>query len=330
MKPNIIVMGASAGGITALREVLRGLPKGLQAAVLVVQHTAQGPGKLAEVLGRGAALPVTHPQNDEPLKMGQVYVAPPDLHLLLEKKKLRVVHGPRENRHRPAIDVLFKSAAMHHGERVIGVVLTGALNDGTSGLACVKQYGGTAVVQNPETAEFPAMPKSALHHVDADHVADLQEMAALLVQLTRTGVKPKRSKRGRASVEVAAAAGQASETGTMDEMGKRSAMVCPACKGALWELEEGSMLRFRCHIGHGFSAEDLLTDQGEEVEMALSHALRALEDRADLAKRLALRSRERRQTHNQALYEAEMIDAQRHAEVVQKVLLGLRPDDCLG
>jgi two-component system, chemotaxis family, protein-glutamate methylesterase/glutaminase len=330
MKKSIIVMGASAGGITALGQVLRALPEDLQAAVLVVQHTAQGPGKLAEVLGRGASLPVTHPRDEEKLRMGRVYVAPPDLHMLLEKEKIRLFRGPRENRHRPAVDPLFKSAALHHGVRVIGVVLTGALDDGASGLATIKQHGGTAVVQSPESAEFRGMPDSALRHVKADHVVNLTDMPGVLVKLTQANVKSKGRKRGSEGVEVEAAEGKTASTVTMDGIGSRSALICPTCKGALWEMDEGSLLRFRCHIGHGFTADDLLTDQGQEVEMALSHALRALEDRANLAKRLAARSRERQQLHNQALYEAEMADARRHAEMVRKTLLSLRPNDALG
>jgi two-component system chemotaxis response regulator CheB len=212
---------------------------------------------------------------------------------------------------------------VHHRERVIGVILTGALNDGTSGLLAIENSGGMTVVQNPETAEFPYMPKSAVKHVKVDHVVDLEKIPPLLATLTQTVMKKVQRKNGRVAFEAAAAKGLTGHREELDKVGKRSTMICPTCKGALWEIEEKSLLRFRCHIGHNYTAEGLLIDQQSEVELALSHALRALEDRADLAKRLAQRAKLRKQKHTESLYQTEMREAEKHAELVRRTLVSV-------
>jgi two-component system chemotaxis response regulator CheB len=182
---DVIVIGASAGGVEALRTLVRGLPKALDAAVFVVLHMpASGPSRLAEILQRCSALPVVRARDGETIRRGHVYVARPDYHLTLEEETMRLTRGPRENRHRPAIDALFRSAAYTHGGRVIGVVLTGELDDGTAGLWSIEQRGGTAVVQDPEDAESPSMPRNALQYVRTEHVLPVALMGARLAKLT--------------------------------------------------------------------------------------------------------------------------------------------------
>lgn len=180
-------MGASAGGVEALRGLVAGLPRDLSAAVFIVLHIpASSPSLLTDILQRGTVLPVVDPEDGAPILRGRVYVAQPDHHLLLEEKRIRVTRSPKRNRHRPSIDALFHSAAETAGSRVIGVILTGKLDDGTVGLRAVAERGGTAVVQDPRDAAYRSMPESALRHVPSAHVASLAQMAPLLVRLTAT------------------------------------------------------------------------------------------------------------------------------------------------
>jgi two-component system, chemotaxis family, protein-glutamate methylesterase/glutaminase len=181
---NIIVIGASAGGVEALSTLVRALPAGLPAAVFVVLHIpAQSPSLLPSILSRAGQLPAIQPTDGMAISPGCIYVAPPDHHMLLERGYIRIVRGPRENRHRPAIDPLFRSAARSYGARVTGVILTGTLDDGTAGLLAVKQRGGIAIVQDPKEALYTSMPRSALDHVAVDYCASLGEIATRLVEL---------------------------------------------------------------------------------------------------------------------------------------------------
>lgn len=182
---DIVVVGTSAGGVQALQQLVRGLPPDLQASVFVVLHLpASAPSRLAEILQRQTRIPVSQAQDGERFRRGRVYVARPDYHLVLERETMHLSRGPRENRHRPSIDALFRSAAYAHGGRVIGVILTGELDDGTAGLWAIEQRHGTAVVQNPNDSESPSMPRSALQYVETEHVVPLGAIAALIQRLS--------------------------------------------------------------------------------------------------------------------------------------------------
>lgn len=200
---DLIVIGASAGGIEALQQMRRIAPN-LNAALLVVMHTSSNAGGLLpKLLARAGPIPAIHPKNRETIRKGMIYVAPPDCHLIVEPGILRTIRGPRENHHRPAIDPTSRSAAVNYGQRVIGVVLTGLLDDGTSGLMVIRAYGGAAVVQDPRTAMFPAMPEAALERVPDAHIAPLSEIAPLLTRLVaeeiRVDPELKKAKAGRAA-----------------------------------------------------------------------------------------------------------------------------------
>jgi len=189
MTRDIVVMGTSAGGVEALQRVVAGFPPDLRAAVFVVMHvTAEGTSALPAILRRAGPLPAHHAINGESISYGRIYVAPPDYHLLLRDGVVRVVHGPRENRCRPAVDPLFRSAAIAYGERVIGVVLSGALDDGTAGLHSVTERQGLAIVQDPEDALVPAMPRSAMGYANIDHIASADRIGTLIGELTREHV----------------------------------------------------------------------------------------------------------------------------------------------
>ncbi|HKX29833.1 MAG TPA: chemotaxis protein CheB [Blastocatellia bacterium] len=324
---NIIVIGASYGGIQAIKTLVSGLPKELPASILVVQHNStRSPGVLPEIFMKAGPLPASYPAKSERLRPGQIYVAPPDYHMLLEQGTIRLTRGPKENRFRPAIDALFRSAAYAYGSRVVGVVLTGLLDDGTAGLWAVKDRGGTTIVQDPREAAAPSMPQSALEHVAVDHCLPLSEIAPLLVQLAHTPAPTQQAypmpERMGIEVEIAREA-KAIEHGIL-QLGTPSRFTCPECHGVLLQLNEGRFLRFRCHTGHAYSAASLMEDSEEVVEEALWTSIRTLDERPLLLQQLAqdLKSRNRDQEAEQMLQKAENI--QRQSDLVRSALTPTR------
>jgi two-component system chemotaxis response regulator CheB len=281
-RKNIVVVGASAGGVEALRGVLAGLPAQLDAAIFVVLHTwAAAKSILASVLQPVCALPVSEAVDGAPIVMGHVFVSRPDMHLLLEKNAMRLTRGPKENRSRPAVDALFRSAALAHGGRVVGVVLTGALDDGTAGLWSIKDRGGTTIVQDPAEARHASMPSSALEHVSIDHVLRLEKIGPVIAKLSREEVtmadeKPPASKALEIETRIAME-GRGLQLGVMD-LGPKTAYTCPECHGVLVKVEEGAVPRFRCHTGHAYTISTLLSEVTESIEARLWDALRGIEE----------------------------------------------------
>lgn len=293
MKGRVIVIGASWGGIAALKQIVRDLPADLPAAVVVVQHTgADSPRMLADILAAAGPLPAAYARDGEPLLPGRIYVAPPDHHLLVGAQgRLQLSRGPKENRSRPSIDPTFRSAAAVYGSAAVGVVLTGHLDDGTAGLLAIKDRGGVAVVQEPDEAEAPSMPLSALRHVDVDHRRNLRAMAPLLVELS-SDPWPEREhdmteKAMKAEVNIAAGAPLADAWREFEKSGTPSGLNCPDCRSALYELADKRLLRFRCRAGHGFTGRSLLHGQTEARENLLSSMFGALIEEAALSERLA-------------------------------------------
>jgi two-component system chemotaxis response regulator CheB len=279
---HIVVIGASAGGLEALRELVAALPGDFAAPICIVLHTApQAPGVLDSILARAGKLPATNARDRERLVPGRIFVAPPDYHLVIEPGIVRVTKGPRENRFRPAIDPLFRSAAQVYGPAAIGVILTGNLDDGTAGLWTLKQLGGTAIVQNPDDALFPGMPQSALDHVKVDYSVRLSEIPPLLVRLASAiGVDAPSAESGNETVEVEVkiAKEQNPLQAGLQEIAEPSSFACPECHGVLLKLKEAGPLRFRCHTGHAYSLETLLAGMNEGIEETLWNAIRALEE----------------------------------------------------
>jgi two-component system, chemotaxis family, protein-glutamate methylesterase/glutaminase len=290
---DLVVIGASAGGIETLREIAGGLSPDLPASVLVVVHLPpQSPGLIPRILSRSGPMPARHATDGEELQPGRIYVAPADFHMLVDERCIRLARGPRENLHRPAVDPLFRSAAVAYGPRAIGVVLSGALDDGTAGLSALKRCGGIAVVQDPEDALYASMPRSALRNVRVDHVVPRAAMAALLDRLTRE--EPVAMPRDLRPRDIALEAGMAamdSNEQVLDQLGKRSTFTCPECHGTLWEMNEQGALRYRCHVGHAYTGETLLSLQSDGLEDALWAAVRSFEENATLSERMAERSR---------------------------------------
>jgi two-component system chemotaxis response regulator CheB len=319
---DIIVVGASAGGIETLKEVVRGLPPSLPAAVFVVIHLAPGgTSVLPNIISRAGPLRAAHPQDGDPITPGRIYIAPPDRHLLVKAGHMRLGRGPRENRVRPAVDPLFRTAAAAYDGRVIGVVLSGGLDDGSAGLVAIKARGGLAVVQDPETALFPGMPASAIRSVEADHIVGAPDMGALLAQLA---AKPP-SRAGQAASELMQVEADVAEL-QMDAVipsvppGKPSGFSCPECGGTLFELHEGHLTRYRCRVGHAYSPDSLIAEQTESVESALWSGLRALEESAALSRQVADRSRRSGLTDMSQRFEARAAEALAQAERLRQVL----------
>ena len=320
---DIIVIGASAGGVEAVSALVEGLPRDLPAAVFVVVHfPPHATSVLPRILTRLGGMTAVHPRDGDALELGCVYVAPPDLHLLVERGHVRLVRGPRENAVRPAVDPLFRSAARAYGPRVIGVVLTGNLDDGTAGMLAIKSAGGTVVVQDPGDALYAGMPTSAVRHVDVDHVVPLAEIAALLVRLTAQPVEEKGpgpvARQQSREVPISEMDPAALES---DRAGAPSGYACPECHGVLWEVDEDDVLRFRCRVGHAYSIETLLAEQGAGMDAALWAAYRALEERAALTERMAERMRERGQGSLAQRYREQTLEARARAELIRRVLM---------
>ncbi|HLV78628.1 MAG TPA: chemotaxis protein CheB [Chthonomonadaceae bacterium] len=316
---DIIVIGASAGGVEALARLAQDLPSDMPAALFVVHHfPVDATSVLPNILNRAGPLRALHPKDREPIEPGHIYVAPPNRHTLLLRGSIHLVQGPRENGHRPAIDPIFRSAARVYGRRVIGVILTGTLDDGTAGLQFVKARGGLAVVQDPENALYSGMPLSAIEHVEVDYVVPLEEMGALLARLAAEPAATEADAMG----DEDAMTDMATPHTIIEHMpGKASFFTCPECHGALWELQEGDVLRFRCHVGHAFSSESLISKQTEALEAALWSALRALEESAALSRRMGRRAHERNHKRTAARFDAQARDAEAHASVLRKVLM---------
>lgn len=324
---DIIVIGASAGGVQALSTLVADLPKNLPAAVFIVLHIpSNAPSLLPDILERLSTLPVTHAVDGEPIRHGKVYVAPPDQHLLIEGEHVKLVHGPKENLHRPSIDALFRSAARWAGPRVIGVVLTGARDDGALGMRAIKQRGGLAIVQDPLEAAFPSMPLSVLQDVTVDYTLPLGEIAALLNTLSRETADDE----GRYPVpdeielesRIAAQKMDSEELiASVERLGKISKLTCPDCHGALWEVNDEDLLRYRCHVGHAFSAEALNEGQSAMLEEALWSAVRALEEQMMLSKRIVERARQANQNRAAMTFEKRAREAEEHSTVLRQLLL---------
>ncbi len=329
---DIVTVGASAGGIEALTTLVCNLPPDLPAALFVVVHIpADAPSVLAEILNRAGPLPASAACDKAPIKHGHIYVAPPDQHLLLTPDKMRLTRGPRENRHRPAIDPLFRSAALSFGPRVIGVILSGALDDGTAGLLAIKRAGGVALVQDPATAAFPGMPSSALAYVAVDRCLPVPALAKQIVALADGGPVERKGavqavdemdeeQKAEMRMETDIAGLNPAAVGQPPPFGRLSSFTCPACHGPLWEIQDGSLLRFRCRVGHAFTAETMVEGQDDTIEEALWMALNTLEESEQVYSRLAGQARERNHPWMEDRFTRKAQTIRERAAVIRRLL----------
>ena len=320
---DIAVLGASTGGVEALSQIVANLPADLPAAVFVVLHVpASTPSHLPQILNRAGPLKALHPTDGERIRHGRVYVAPPGKHLLLEHGHIHLTLGPRENHHRPAVDPLFRSAARSYGPRVIGGVLTGALNDGTSGLLAIKRRGGVTLVQDPAEAMAPGMPASALEYVQVDHCVLLREIAPLLCDLAQQPaldestfpVSPDLAEEARIAAMDLSAIEKPERPGIL------TGVTCPECNGPLWEIHDGKLLRFRCCVGHAHTAETVLAGKDTALGDALWAALNTLEESAQISRAMAQRAQQRGHVRPATHYEQRAAADQRRLEVLCSIL----------
>ena len=283
----LVVIGASLGGVAALREICRGLPEDFGAAIGVVLHVGAYKSILPELLTSAGPLLAVHAADGAPLERGRIYVAPPDQHMRVDGDVLRLLRGPKEHHSRPAIDPLFRSAALSLGARTIGVVLTGLLDDGTPGMQAIKDHGGTCVVQDPSEAEAASMPSSVLRHVAVDHCVFVRDMASLLCKLVDQPVEENQVPmppplRDRTRHEEAVSLGQGDVIAHLRAIGHPSTFTCPDCSGALWQVAGTSPQRFRCHTGHAFTLDTLRASQSLATDEALWSSIRALQEKREL------------------------------------------------
>jgi two-component system chemotaxis response regulator CheB len=353
---DIVVVGASAGGVEALVNLAAALPPALHASLFVVLHmAAEGRSTLPHILDRAGPLPAVAAEDGMAIRHGRIYVARPNYHLLLERPaqtaglagsggeaaeragrgRMRVLGGPRENGARPAIDPLFRSAAWAYGERVVGIVLSGTLDDGTAGLRAITRHGGLAVVQSDGL--FGAMAQSALENTHVDHVLPVAEIGALIARLAAlnaeetVGVDTPTTMGTRVTRVTTGSRGDGPMNDQLqdqleDQMPKRageaSGLTCPECNGSLWSSDDGLM--YECRVDHRYTVDTLVAAKAQEVEASIWAAVNALEERASLLRKNAARVRGRGLGPPEVIsrFDEQAREAEEHAEAIRRTLLG--------
>jgi two-component system, chemotaxis family, protein-glutamate methylesterase/glutaminase len=329
-KIDIVVIGASAGGIEALNQLFLSLKPNLPAALMVVIHMpSDSKSNLPYILNRAKTMPASFAQDGQTIRPGQVYVGPPNYHLLVENGSIILNVGPKENGFRPAVDPLFISTAHHYGPRVAGVVLSGNLSDGSKGLVSIKRAGGVTIVQDPEEAMYPGMPSSALQYVRADYVETATNIGLLINRLTEESFLPE----GDSVVNVPDSEEhhliqnefRKYENGAVKN--QSSVLTCPECGGVLWELRAGELIHYRCHIGHDYSPEALLTSQDSEIENAFWSAIRVLVEKAALSNRLAGRAKINGNKELEKFYLDQASKAEKDADLIRHTWFRAQGED---
>jgi len=324
---DVIVMGASAGGIEALLELVPTLPADLPAAILLVVHIPESSvSHLPALLERRGRLPASEAEDGQPVTPGRIFVAPPAFHLTVQDGYLRLTRAPRENGLRPAVDPLFRTAANYYRRRLVGVLLSGTLDDGTAGLLQVKMRGGVVIVQSPDDALFTSMPATALRYMEVDYTLPVSGMATVLTALAHghaavQGEASKMSEGPQNDDDVVAQSRLRWEEG-LDTADKQSVLTCPECGGVLWEMDTSTpMLRFECHTKHAYSADSLVSAQSSGAEASLWASVRRLEEVHSLALRLERHTRKHRDTETADALQRRAKQAKNQADAVREVIL---------
>lgn len=322
---DIIAIGGSTGSSAVLRQLVGGLAPEFPGSLFVSTHVpTQSGGHLAAVLADAGPLAVSQAIDGQPIERGRIYVAAPDRHLLLINGTIRLGEGPRENMARPAIDPLFRSAALSYGPRAVGVVLSGMLNDGAAGLGSIKAVGGTAVVQHPLDAMADQMPLAALEAAEVDRVASAADLAGVLTELAGTAAGPARAPSESLSLEVDIAAGERLGSRNLRQLADPSPLTCPDCQGVLSEMRDERPLRYRCQTGHAYTAE-VLNSHIDEVDQAVRVAMRVMEERVTLVERMAQDARDTGRTAVAELYETRGAEYRGYAKTLRDAaILSLR------
>jgi len=318
----VVVVGCSAGGLTALTELISQLKQRMDASIFIVMHLSRrGIGDfLIHRLQQYTSLPCEIAKHDAPIKKGHVYIAPPNHHLVIKPDRMILGHGPEENRWRPSIDVLFRSAAVAFGNHAIGVIITGLLDDGTAGMVAIKKCGGICVVQDPNEAEYPEMPLSVLNQLEVDYCISLAEMGFTLQELTKNGLPKKVEVPPELVKEAMIAEKTATGIDQVNHLGEQTVYACPDCGGATWEIKRDGITRYRCHIGHSYSENDLLLKQASGLESTLWLALRMMEDRKNLLMKLAKDTKKRGAVNIGMTHEEKSKELQHHIDKLKEIL----------
>ncbi|WP_036484120.1 chemotaxis protein CheB [Myxosarcina sp. GI1] len=319
----IIVVGASAGGVETLKQLVGGLPADLPAAIFVVLHLSPyGNSALPEILNRAGLLKAIRPEDGEAIQSGRIYVAPPNRHLLVESGFVRLSYGPKENGTRPAIDPLFRTAARAYSTSVIGVLLSGTLDNGTFGLLAIKKCGGIAIVQDPNDALYDSMPRNAIENVEVDRILPIAEIPTALISLAQQSLADK-------SASISESIEYDSEIAELDKKamnserrpGQPSEFTCPDCGGVLWEKKGERLLHFRCRTGHAYSEKSLKARESEKLEEALWAAYRSLLENVSLYKRMASRAEHLNRDRLRIEHYQELAQkAEQNAELIRQML----------
>ncbi|MDX1838366.1 chemotaxis protein CheB [Legionella taurinensis] len=323
MENAIVVIGTSAGGLNALKNLLSELPAEFPAPILIVKHISSTvENMLPSLLGRICKLPVIEARNNQPIQPGHIYIAPPKFHMVIDDGHIATQEGPKVNHSRPAIDPLFYSAALHYKEKTIGILLSGMLDDGSAGLLAIKKCGGITLVQDLKEAEYPDMPKNALKNVPIDYCLNVREMAALLIELVTKKIKNNSAPSSdiqMLELEFAMNYMPAHRV-NMDEIATPSVFTCPDCQGVLWKIKDDNFERYRCHVGHAFSRDGLVDAYEQSTETALWAALRALEEKEKLAHNVAEKAREMK-SENEKYFAQKAEEARRYVDTIRGLLL---------
>lgn len=289
---NLIVIGASAGGIKAIVKVIEGLPKTIDAAIMVVLHVSRKSNahNIVEIFQRNTALKCKVALDKMDIEEGYVYLAPPENHLLINDGLMLLNQGPEENKHRPSIDALFRSAAVYYGNKVIGIVLTGMLDDGTSGMYAIKSCGGRCLVQNPSEAEYSDMPLNVIRKIEVDYMADLSNIPSVIKDILNKPLPPKIAIPNELKVEVDITEKLMSGVNQLKEIGEQSDFVCPDCGGGLWSIKNDPTHRYRCYTGHVYTERILQDMQDLKIEESIWVSIRMLEEKRNMLQLLASRN----------------------------------------
>jgi two-component system chemotaxis response regulator CheB len=317
---DILAIGTSAGGVEALRFLASQMPQDFPASILMVIHlSAQFESTMDAILTQAGPLPACFAADGMTLERGHIYLAPPNSHMLADGEELSLGQGPRENNSRPAIDPMFRSVALCCGPRAVGVVLTGTLGDGASGLHTLQQCGAVTVVQDPSDAAYAGMPEAALTKLKPDHVASLAGMPALFQRLVRgpAGTDQRATSATNLVYEVELAKGKTGSMSKMDEIGRRSVLACPDCHGIMWEIQEGDLLRYRCHVGHAYTAELMGLALDENLQRAFSSSLRAMDERIALVGKLGKQAEQAGRPHLAESWRKKLVEYHQEAEILR-------------
>ncbi|PWT73085.1 MAG: chemotaxis protein CheB [Bacteroidetes bacterium] len=318
---HLIVMGASAGGFEALKTIVKDLPSDFETPILIVWHMSPDVrGILPQVFNNLGEIYAAHAYDKEELKPHRIYVAPPDYHMLLDDGKIRVSHGPKENRFRPAVDPLFRSAAYSYGKRVIGVILSGGMDDGVAGLWTIKHYGGTTVIQDPKEAEVPSMPQNASTQVKIDYSVPSFKITELLVKLSKRPITQTndimKDEQTKKEIEIA------SEANTLEKnfliFPRLTPFTCPECNGVLSRLQNDNIIRFRCHTGHAYSLDSLMAALNEKIEDNMYNAIRAIAESIILLNHMGDHYAEINQPKLAALYFKKAKEAENRSQLIRQ------------